>query len=128
MIPFVRTSLGLLPAHRAKQIEQIEKDHAAKKREATEADILTKAGRIGLRLEEVKALWVDGPAVVQRAMRRAVAKIPPAVLRAAYPCAGCKKIRDDNYKADCERKGVSPCFVMAMLRGCPSLEAAPTRG
>lgn len=124
-LPLVKTDLGMMPVNRAAAVQQIATDYESRRQDRTMHQLETDAAALGIKLAEVRALWNDGPALVERAIKAAVAKIPPAIFQATYLCAGCKKVRDDKYIAKCKRKQRTPCWIGARLRGCHRFEAAP---
>jgi len=117
-----------MPAPQAQAIERVRKDHEARRTEATAEDVERRAASLGLRLQEVRALWKDGAAVVQRAMRAAVRSMPREILERAYPCSTCRTIKDDRHRQDCRLAGVPTCYTLARLRGCERHQPIPVQG
>jgi hypothetical protein len=86
------------------------------------ADLDRRCFALGLTMAEVEKRIENGPDLIRKAMRDAVASIPRHVLEARYPCAACKVISDDTYRAKCAAAKTAPCFVRVRLKGCPFIK------
>jgi len=124
--PFVRTRFGLLRASAAEILDKAERDREAQRAQANEEAMRRNAHAAGLKINEIIAMHKDGPAVIQRAIQKAIRRFPRAMLEQAYPCSACKTVRSDAYKVECEKQKIQPCFVAARFKGCAFFERAPT--
>ena len=123
---FVRTKHGLMMPDQAKALARFEKSRQQARVDAARERIEIRAAALGLDLAMVRRLWKNGQKLLERRLaevRRIVSKPRPEIER-AYPCAGCRVLHDDSYKAACAAKKLSPCFMRTArgpLKGCPGL-------
>lgn len=122
MTPWVQTPHGLMPAYAADVVAGQKSASAQIAEDLYREDLDRRCSALGVKMAEVERQLPDGKALIQRAMRKAVDGIPRHVLEARYPCAACRVISDDTYRATCAKTKTQPCFVKVRLKGCPFIQ------